>query len=79
MLVIAVAFIVAGIAKGAIGMGLPPIALGRHELRRAARERASPSWSCRRMATNIWQAIYGGDFVRLLRRFGAMAAAAVVG
>ena len=28
MLVIAGAFIVAGIAKGAIGMGMPPIAIG---------------------------------------------------
>ena len=42
MLVIAGAFIVAGIAKGAIGMGLPPIAHGADELRRAAGRRARP-------------------------------------
>ena len=68
MLVIAGAFIVAGIAKGAIGMGLPPIALALMSfavpLEDALAIMVVPS-----MATNIWQAIYGRDFLKLLRRF----------
>ena len=76
MLVVAGAFIVAGIAKGAIGMGLPPIALALMTfavpLEDALALMVVPS-----MATNIWQAIYGRGFVRLLRRFWAMAVASV--
>lgn len=78
MLVVAVAFIVAGIAKGAIGMGLPPIALAIMSfavpLEAALAMMVVPS-----LATNVWQAIYGGGFVRLLRRFGLMAIASVAG
>lgn len=76
MLVTAVAFIVAGVAKGAIGMGLPPIALALMSfavpLEDALAIMVVPS-----MATNIWQAIYGTGFTRLLRRFSTMAAASM--
>ena len=76
VLVIAGAFIVAGIAKGAIGMGLPPIALALMSfavpLEDALALMVVPS-----MATNIWQAIYGRDFLKLLRRFWTMAVASV--
>src|ERR1700722_2443684 len=73
MLVIAGAFIVAGIAKGAIGMGLPPIALALMTF--AVRpEDALALMVIPSMATNIWQAIYGRDFLKLLRRFWTMAA-----
>jgi uncharacterized membrane protein YfcA len=76
MLVIAGAFIVAGIAKGAIGMGLPPIALALMTF--AVRpEDALALMVIPSMATNIWQAIYGRDFLKLLRRFWTMAVAAV--
>jgi uncharacterized protein len=76
MLVIAGAFIVAGIAKGAIGMGLPPIALALMTF--AVRpEDALALMVIPSMATNIWQAIYGRDFLRLLRRFWTMAATSV--
>ncbi len=78
ILVVALAFIVAGIAKGAIGMGLPPIALAilafAIPLEDALAIMVVPS-----MATNIWQAIYGGGFWKLLRRFRTMAATSVVG
>src|SRR5205085_4681666 len=77
VLVIAGAFIVAGIAKGAIGMGLPPIAIALMSfavpLEAALAMMVVPS-----MATNIWQAIYGQGFMRLLRRFRVMAAASVL-
>jgi uncharacterized protein len=76
MLVITGAFIVAGLAKGAIGMGLPPIALALMTfavpLEDALALMVVPS-----MATNIWQAIYGKDFLKLLRRFWTMALASV--
>ena len=76
MLVTAFAFIVAGVAKGAIGMGLPPIALALMSfavpLESAIAMMVVPS-----MATNIWQAIYGRGFMRLLVRFRTMAAASV--
>jgi uncharacterized protein len=76
VLVIAGAFIVAGIAKGAIGMGLPPIALALMSfavpLGDALALMVVPS-----MATNVWQAIYGRGFLRLLRRFWTMAATSV--
>jgi uncharacterized protein len=77
MLVAAGAFIVAGIAKGALGMGLPLIAIGIMSfalpLQDALALMVIPS-----MATNIWQAIYGKDFFALLRRFATMAATAVL-
>ena len=77
MTVIAVAFIVAGIAKGAIGMGMPPIAIGLMSfalpLESAIAIKVVPT-----MVTNIWQAIYGGGFKPLMRRFGTMAVTAMV-
>ena len=77
VLVIAGAFIVAGIAKGPIGMGLPPIALALMSfavpLGDALALMVVPS-----MATNVWQAIYGKGFLRLLRRFWTMAMTSVM-
>jgi uncharacterized protein len=76
VLVTALAFLVAGVAKGAIGMGLPPIALAIMSfavpLESAIAMMVVPS-----MASNIWQAVYGGGFVRLLVRFRIMAATSV--
>ncbi len=75
--VVTVAFIIAGVAKGAIGMGLPPIAIALMSfavpLEAALAMMVVPS-----MATNIWQAIYGQGFLRLLKRFRTMAAASVL-
>ncbi|HYI05977.1 MAG TPA: sulfite exporter TauE/SafE family protein, partial [Reyranella sp.] len=63
VLVTALAFLVAGVAKGAIGMGLPPVALAIMSfavpLESAIAMMVVPS-----MASNIWQAVYGGGFVR---------------
>src|SRR5215468_4819302 len=76
VLVVAGAFIVAGIAKGAIGMGLPPIALALMTFA-IPMEDALALMVVSTMATNIWQAIWGRGFVRLLRRFWTMAVASV--
>src|SRR5262249_31485183 len=78
MLVIAGAFIVAGIAKGAIGMGMPPIAIGLMSFA-VPLESAIAIMVVPTMVTNIWQAIYGGGFRPLMRRFGSMAATAMIG
>ena len=62
IVVIAVAFIVAGFAKGAIGMGMPPIAIGLLSFALPL-ESAIAIMVLPTMFTNIWQAIYGGGFV----------------
>jgi uncharacterized membrane protein YfcA len=76
--VIAVAFVVAGVAKGAIGMGMPPIAIGLMSFA-VPLESAIAIMVVPTMVTNIWQAVYGGGFRRLMRRFGTMAVTAMVG
>lgn len=78
MLVIAGAFIVAGIAKGAIGIGLPPIAIGLMTLALPLGD-ALAIMAIPTLTTNVFQAFYGHRFFALLRRFGTMAAAAVIG
>src|SRR5204863_5794391 len=76
--VIAVAFVVAGLAKGAIGMGMPPIAIGLMSFA-VPLESAIAIMVVPTMVTNIWQAIYGGGFRPLMRRFGTMAVTAMIG
>src|SRR6185369_515234 len=78
MAVIAVAFVVAGIAKGAIGMGMPPIAIGLMSLA-VPLESAIAIMILPTMVTNVWQAVYGGGFRPLMRRFGTMAVTAMAG
>ena len=78
MLVVAGAFLVAGIAKGAIGVGLPPIAIGLMTLALPLSD-ALAIMTIPTLATNVFQAFYGRRFLALLRRFGTMAVAAVIG
>lgn len=78
MAVIAVAFVIAGVAKGAIGMGMPPIAIGLMSFA-VPLESAIAIMVVPTIVTNIWQAIYGGGFKPLMRRFGTMAATACIG
>src|SRR6185436_1244290 len=75
---IAVAFVVAGVAKGAIGMGMPPIAIGLMSFA-VPLESAIAIMVVPTMVTNVWQAIYGGGFRPLMRRFGTMAVTACIG
>lgn len=62
------AFVIAGIAKGALGMGLPPIAIGLMTLA-IPLEVALTLMVLPTMFTNIWQAIYGTGFKTLAYRF----------
>ena len=75
---IVVAFTIAGLAKGAIGMGMPPIAIGLMSFALPL-ESAIAIMVVPTMVTNIWQAIYGGGFRPLIRRFGTMAVTAMIG
>ncbi|MDN3988309.1 sulfite exporter TauE/SafE family protein [Zwartia vadi] len=65
---VALVFILAGLVKGVIGMGLPTIAIGLLGLIIAPVEAAAmlvlPS-----LITNIWQLISGPSFIALLKRF----------
>jgi uncharacterized membrane protein YfcA len=76
--VIAVAFVIAGIAKGAIGMGMPPIAIGLMSFA-VPLESAIAIMILPTVVTNVWQAVYGGHFKPLMRRFGSMAVTSMIG
>lgn len=71
MLVVAGAFLVAGLVKGAIGMGLPPTAVALMTLALPLGD-AIAIMTIPTITTNIWQALYGGHFRPMLRRFWPM-------
>ena len=77
ILVIFIAFIFAGIAKGAVGIGLPPIAVGLMTLAMPL-EDALAIMTIPTLVTNIWQAAYGRGLLRLFRRFWTLALTATV-
>lgn len=76
-LIVAV-FLLAGLVKGVVGLGLPTVAVGLLGIVMAPREAAAllvlPS-----LVTNIWQLAAGPGIVPLLRRLGPMLAAIVCG
>src|SRR5450631_3085485 len=78
VLTIVATFILAGIVKGATGMGLPTVAMGLLGAIMAPVEAATlliiPSF-----VTNIWQLFSGPSFLSLARRLWAMMAGIVVG
>lgn len=76
MLAIGLAFVIAGVAKGALGMGLPPVAIGLMTFA-VPLEDALALIVLPTIFTNIWQAIYGPGFALLMRRFWPLTAAAV--
>ena len=75
---ITLTFLLAGWVKGVIGLGLPTVAMGLLSLTmppvQAAALMVIPS-----LVTNIWQALAGPAIWPLLRRFGLMMIAIVVG
>ena len=78
MLVVAVAFLVAGFSKGVVGMGLPPIAIGLMTFALPLDD-ALAIMTLPTLATNAWQAFYGGHFRAMLKRFWMLGVTAVVG
>lgn len=71
-------FVLAGLVKGVVGLGLPTIAMGLLSLGMAPAQAAAllllPS-----LATNLWQMLAGPDLPGLLRRLWPMLLAALVG
>jgi uncharacterized membrane protein YfcA len=78
VLIVTFTFLLAGMVKGVIGMGLPTVAMGLLALVmppvQAAALLVLPS-----LVTNIWQLIAGPSFVALLKRFSTMMVAICLG
>jgi uncharacterized membrane protein YfcA len=77
-LVVAVAFLLAGIAKGVVGMGMPPIAIGIMSFALPLSD-AIAIMVIPTITTNFWQGFYGGHFRPMLRRFWPLGIGAAVG
>lgn len=76
--VVAAAFLLGGLVKGVVGMGLPTVALavlgsafGLHE--------ALPLLVVPAFATNVWQALFGGHLGTVVRRFWPVLAGSMIG
>ncbi len=78
LVVVLLIFLLAGTVKGVIGLGLPTVSLAALtvvvELPAAVALMVIPS-----AMTNIWQALDGGHFAELMRRFWLMLLASAVG
>jgi len=76
--IIASTFVLAGMVKGVIGMGLPTVAMGLLALVmppvQAAALLVVPS-----LVTNVWQLVAGPSFIALIKRFSIMMVAICVG
>ncbi len=75
---IAATFLLAGVVKGIVGLGLPTIALALLSagvgLKDAIALTLVPAF-----VMNIWQAFVGGELLNILRRFWGLFAAMIVG
>lgn len=76
--VVAAAFLLGGLVKGVVGMGLPTVALavlgsafGLHE--------ALPLLVVPTFVTNVWQALFGGHLRAILQRFWPVLAGSIAG
>jgi uncharacterized membrane protein YfcA len=78
LLTIAAIFLLAGLVKGVIGLGLPTVAMGLLGLSMPPAQAASlllmPS-----LVTNVWQLLAGPGFLPLLRRLWGMLAGICLG
>jgi uncharacterized protein len=76
--IIAATFVLAGMVKGVIGMGLPTVAMGLLAVVMAPVQAAAllvvPS-----LVTNVWQLVSGPSFIALIKRFSIMMIAICVG
>lgn len=78
VLIITFTFLLAGMVKGVVGMGLPTVAMGLLALMmppvQAAALLVIPS-----LVTNVWLLVAGPSFVALFKRFSTMMAAVCLG
>ena len=76
--IVTAVFLIAGLVKGIVGMGLPTVSLGLLALAFGAKEAIAlmlvPS-----LMTNIWQGVVGGYFVVLLKRLWSLLAMVCIG
>jgi uncharacterized membrane protein YfcA len=72
------AFLIAGIVKGALGMGLPTISVAIMGMALGLRE-AIPVLMIPSFLANLWQFTRPGPIMPLFKRFGALNAAACIG
>lgn len=75
---VCVAFVLAGLVKGVVGLGLPTVAMGLLGTLMPPAQAAAllllPS-----LATNIWQMLRGAEFAALLRRLWPMQIGVIAG
>ncbi|MFQ6024025.1 MAG: sulfite exporter TauE/SafE family protein [Acidiferrobacterales bacterium] len=71
-------FLVAGLVKGLIGLGLPTVSVAVLSAT-VGLPMALPLMVVPSVITNLWQAIVGGALLSLLRRFWSLLIASVVG
>lgn len=75
---VCLAFVLAGLVKGVVGLGLPTVAMGLLGTLMSPAQAAAllllPS-----LATNIWQMLQGGEFAALLRRLWPMQMGVIAG
>lgn len=71
-------FLVAGLVKGLIGLGLPTVSIAVLSAT-VGLPMALPLMVVPSVITNLWQAIVGGALVLLLRRFWSLLVSSVVG
>jgi uncharacterized membrane protein YfcA len=76
--VIAATFLLAGLVKGVVGLGLPTVALALLTAALGLKE-AMALMVIPAIATNVWQGLTGGAFIIILRRFWTLLAAACIG
>lgn len=78
LIAVAVAFLLAGVVKGVIGLGLPTVAIGLLGLVMSPAQAAAilivPS-----LVTNFWQMLAGGNFLELTRRLWPMLLGTCIG
>lgn len=74
LVIVTVAFVAAGFAKGVIGMGLPTVSLALLTVTLGLKEAMAlmliPSF-----ATNVWQALAGSHFISMVKRLWPLLAA----
>lgn len=76
--VVAATFLLAGLVKGVVGLGLPTVALALLTAALGLTE-AMALMVIPAIATNLWQGLTGGAFMIILRRFWTLFAAACIG
>ena len=78
LVVVAATFLLAGLVKGVVGLGLPTVALALLAVTLGHRE-AMALMLMPSLVTNVWQALDGGHLRALLRRFWPLLLAVCAG